>query len=676
MTEARTLAVNSMKTTLALALLLAGCLAPATPAANHVNIDVSAGGLGTKIQLLAGNETHDFETTQDDYGAWSDTAYFQIAPTAPCTILVTQPDWQTYASVRDCRHSFHLNVTLLARPKTTPPATRDFRVPLGTKTSIIRVLVESNGTAVANAEVSLDGVVHQVTNRSGVVAFATNQGLHKLRIQAPCWTTAEFLLKASEARALDVELAVPNARPSPPESLQATPGPGPGMMTLTWKDVTNATAFDLYRNGQPILHLGHSFAYTLPKSTALDQFTVRSVDACGRAGNPTPMVSGKPLPGTDVAATPIPAELHVSKSSYAAYDANGKSVVNHSWRIVDGRTTTIATNAAGQLVAASDAIRLSDSEGLAWFTLPAPVPLASESAVAAAPDCDLVAVTSTPEGQGVAYHYWSATNQWAMAPISLPPGFQDPTLGVLKGPFRPGDLVAPFATILQGTTGLLLSLDGLHYAPTTLLPHIGTYTFGGLKFPADANRDWLGAPASFALSLDNGVGVLDPSEGLGALASKSALRDNLTWSAVQMPQIPGSVLRSDSTGNLHALDWGASHGFTYSWSRDGGETWSEARVPVPGAIQHADLRVNYVQDQAVVGVEVQQGDGRDVFRIYRFAGLDGDVHLQQVLDVGLGDLTQPVGLGPLTLSILPSGHIAMSFRDSKHPTSAIAIEAP
>lgn len=696
---------------IALIALLAGCLQvgtpPQEPAASpddgrttlQVAVVDSATGAGlpdAQAALTIPARGTVRKATDDD-----GRVTFTIDPAPACSLTVDRAGFQGGAVSLDCRQDGTFRVPLKAgssgaggpRP-TLPlqPGSTSSAPPAGSVILQGLVLDLATGAPVSGATVRLDPPSGQAmrTGGDGAYAFAVLPGRHILAAEAPCRVPAEFPLDIEEDTVLDLQLAVGSAPSDVPGGVRATSGPGPGMVTVSWADVAGAQGFLLLRGGQPLVQLGHSLAYGIPGAAQGDRFAVAATDACGNAGPASGEVSATPLPGLGgLAASPVNVDVRVGEESYGVFRADGSVAPERRWRTVTGTGNCcenyIATTPSGRILdQGGSTIAYSDDEGVSWQGILSPfVLLAGEGSVAAAPDGDIVAFdwATYNADTAFAYRYSAATKSWSSQSVAKAPAYDRPWIATIKGPFEINGLVVPYVSVVEGGIGLkdplLVSFDGLHYVPSNSLATLGgaSVDLRSLLTKPDRNRDWIAPMAEFGVTpVDNGVGILELS---------AAMRGTPTWTGVQLPQIPGDVLRIDGAGNLHAVsvDGGS---LRYAISHDGGAHWQSQTFHLPSGWTAGewDFRANAELDQAVFAVNADSGSNVKQAAL-RFRGLAGTPYLEETLLVGDGDGVFGSGVTEtgnrfdfMTLGFLPDGRIVMSAADAAHANPFLAIELP
>lgn len=704
------------------ALLLVGCLQVNAPQADGATpddgrktlqatiVDEGSGkGLqGAQVTLSIPGKDAVRKSTDGD-----GQATFTVDPVPSCSLAVERGGYHGSAVALDCREDRAFRIPLKAVPiaspsesPSRPPLPGPSAAPPGGARLHGAVLDLATGAPVAGATVRLDPPSGQAmrTGADGLYAFDVVPGHHVLATEAPCRVRAEVPIDVVADMILDLRLAPTGTPPGAPGGVRATPGPGPSMVTVSWQPVDGATGYRLLRGGQPFHVLGNSQAYGIPGATEADRFAVSAV-ACGVEGAASAPVSSPPLPGPEpIEPGPVrfPATIDIDEHAYPAWTPDGRPAGERGWRVVTGIGNCcenyLAVTPQGRILnQGASQLVISDDEGRSWTELLAPGVLNyGEGSVANAPDGDVVAFdwTTYNGDTAFAYRYSAATQTWATMPVARQPFFDRPWIGTIKGPFELDGLVVPYVTIVQGHSGVVMSLDGLHYVPTTLNLAQGMTDLAPLVPQPDANHDWTAPNGEVdILTVRNGLGFADLEDNVeGNVEPTAALSAGLRWTGVTLPQVPGRILRIDSAASLHALD--AEYGVTemrYSWSHDGGSTWTGQVIPLEGRVRHAELLVNAALDQVLVMVAVhlttepdeQLGPGPEIpnrFLLYRFRGLAGQPVLAEILDVGNGDhpLNGFQGQGDrfdfLSMGLLPSGKAVVSFADLDHFPAAVAIE--
>ncbi len=634
----------------------------------------------------------------DDAGRASVT----LEPAATCTVATRHQDYHAGLVVLACETDQTARIPL--SPLSWTPGAPGFPPGTGNGTTVAGLppvpadYVRFNGTLldvvtglpIFAARVQLDppGGPTARTEINGFFSFVLAPGPHILRVTSPCLPPTDITLDLQQDSTLDLLVQNGGEPPAAPAGLRATPGPGPGMVTLSWQDAPNATGYQILRNGVAFHTVAHSRAYGIPGASAADRFSVAAV-GCQTVGVPGTEVSSAPLQG------PAPTELSpanhattIAEETFLAFRADGAPLDARGWRTVAGTGNCcenyVATTPEGRILdQGGSTLAFSDDEGRTWQGVRSPlVLLAGEGSVAAAPDGDIVAFDwAVYNGDtAFAYRYSAASKTWHTQSVLFEkPACDRPWIATIKGPFVLDDVIAPYATVVECGAfvkpPLLISLDGLTYVPSNSVtaPIGATIDLRSRMVAADANRDWLAPIAEFPIvALDNGLGVWRES---------AALRDTPIWASATRPEIPGQVLRVDSVGTWHSVSVGADT-LTYAISHDGGATWDSQNVQLPAGWRAGewDFRVNAALDQAVFAVNADVGSNVQQ-AAWRFRGLDGRPSLQEILYVGAGDgtfgssITAPANrFDFMTLGFLPDGRIVMSAADARSSNPFLAIE--
>lgn len=685
--------------------LLAGCLQgkdPEVPVADptdgvstlsiHVIDALSGAGLG-KAELeirVAGVGT--LRKTTDDDGRVA----VNLRPAPTCSVTVERSGYQSGGAILNCSKDGAFRIllkplgtggapTLINGSAALPPT------PPGHVRLTGTLLDGSSAAPIVGAKVRLDPPdgPSTRTNATGFFTFTAPPGLHVLQFDADCLVAGEFEFDLQDDMALDLSMQRDSEPPGTPTGLRATAGPGPGMVTLSWSDLPGASGFVLLRNGQPFHRLGHSLAYGVPGAVASDTFALAATNKCGHEGASTATVSAAPFPGAAPSVVaPRQLSVKVLEEERAAFAPNGSALAPRRWRTAEGTGNCcenyIATSPSGRILdQGGSMLSFSDDEGQTWQGVQSPlILLAGEGSVTAAPDGDIVAFdwATYNADTAFAYRYSAATKTWHTQPVtSEMPAYDRPWISVIKGPFTVGDLVVPYVSVVEGGIGvkdpLLISLDGLTYVPSNSILQVGeaTVDLRGFTTTPDANRDWLGAMGEFGVvPLDNGVGIME---------RQGAMKGTPTWRGVNLPSIPGEILRIDSAGAWHSAGVDGAR-LTYAISHDAGAHWETTGFTLPSdwSVGEWDFRVNAHLDQAVFAVNADI-EGNVQQAAVRFTGLDGVPVAKELLYVGGGDGVFGSGVAEqgnrfdfMTLGFLPDGRIVMSAGDARTTRPFMAIE--
>ena len=342
-------------------------------------------------------------------------------------------------------------------------------------------------------------------------------------------------------------------------------------------------------------------------------------------------------------------------------------------------------------------INYSDDRGKTWMSVRPIGPLINgEGAMAIAPNGDVLGLTWDPYtgDHAVAYKYDAASKQWTTldSPIHLPV-YDRPWLEVVPGPLTLGGQTVPYATFVQGGTGLkepwLQSTDGLLYlhAPTRVLDLMNAAPIEGpLPVAADPGLDW-NQP-----STNGGVTPLGKGAALAAPYPPATLSWSLfdpttgTWHPFTFPggTSPEGLYLADSGGRLHRVV-GAANQFEYAISSDGGRSWTKTTVRLPKGndIENIDFRANKQLGLAAVGIHAHAGNDYDADLLYKLDITTNQARVTRQYHVGRNDVNASSGLGQAirfdfeAVALLPDGRVAMPMLDSTTITHSLSMgDAP
>lgn len=388
--------------------------------------------------------------------------------------------------------------------------------------------------------------------------------------------------------------------------------------------------------------------------------------------------------------------------SYPVLTAAGLPAGNASWRIVNGVGNCcenyLGVTSAGRLLSlAGGDLEFSDDRGLNWTRIAATTPLfGAEGGASAAPGGDIVGVTWDPYSgdRVVSYKFEADENRWYFLEGNLHTPFADrPWIAVLPGPFVLGGVSIPYLSVLSAGTPtkevLFVSTDGLTYAEpsSSMLDAISNVAASRYLEPvADPVTDSLQAIRATAFV---------PLPGGGALAQRIVqagcptriLDSLLRWSCFSLPN--GNTLSNDlvvdSKGWIHEVVDDDNSGFLYRISKDGGRTFKEIALQLPGTRGWESWDFKASGAAGVMALAVHTGDfpgGTDLDYVFKVSTSGADPVLTKIMQVGRGgiDFTKGINVGGAyrfdfaSLVIFPDGKVATSFGDSSHRSPALAVE--
>ncbi len=423
--------------------------------------------------------------------------------------------------------------------------------------------------------------------------------------------------------------------------------------------------------------------------------------------------------GQAVAFDDLPARIAVydppvSEATYDSVDFGRKASAKDdrsartTWRVVEETgnccETYLTTTPDGRLLDFGGRfVHYSDDRGQTWRQVRPLTPLVNgEGAIVAAPGGDVLGVEWDPySGDHLQfYKYESDTTQWLYTEMPLHQPFYDREwISVVPGPVTVGGETYEYVSFVKGgfpTKELwFMSTDGLNYTEVTSkkLDQIlnGREVRGPLPTTAAPVNDWVQPNTNGRMTALGGGGLLAAPDYGSESSGDWGLFDgtDASWASYLQPDgsKPAGLFQVDSAGRVHHVVATAGNaGFDYRVSTDGGLTWKDTRVKLPGGhtIEEIDFRANRAAGVAAVAMRAQ-GPEADQDLVYKFDITKNQPRLTRQYEVGLGDLDATGGVGNdvrfdfETVAIFRDGKVAVSFLDSTSGPEgdarpAIAIE--
>lgn len=420
-------------------------------------------------------------------------------------------------------------------------------------------------------------------------------------------------------------------------------------------------------------------------------------------------LAGPSVPPVDGTPTNYPAAS--TAATYKVFDNTGRQTGSAKWHWTSAGGNCcevyITSDSKGKLLEYGGSLPFQSTDnGKTWQQVVFPTPLYNgEGAIVAGPNGDQFGISWDPYTgdhlQGVRYTGATKTWQTAEAPIKSPV-FDREWITYAKGPWNDNGKTVPFLTFVRGGTATkqlaLIATDGISYT-TPSDPNLDVSQQSGepalFKIPVVKNKDadyWQPNPGTFTLPMNAG-GMLLFDNGEDSLGADAARLNpsTLKWERVKLAFKPTGVVRQDSRGWLTMTTRKGSE-IEFAQSADGGLTWKSTTLVIPSTVtkiessgNFLDVKVSGVLGQAVVSTRVDNkaGIGQDV--VWRL-----DVHqltpkVMKVYAVGLGNAPSAIGLvaGAAadrfdfpSITLLPSGRIAVSFQDKTTPRHAAREGVP
>ncbi len=412
-------------------------------------------------------------------------------------------------------------------------------------------------------------------------------------------------------------------------------------------------------------------------------------------------MAGPSVPALDGTPTPYPASYNAA--TYKTFDNNGRATgtAKWHWSPAGGNCCEvyITSDSKGTLYEYGGTLPLqSRDNGKTWQQIVFPTPLYNgEGAMVSGPNGNVFGIGWDPYTgdhlQGVRYSGASKKWQTAEAPLKSP-FFDREWITYAKGPFKAEDgKTVPFVTLVRGGTATkaieLIATDGISYT-TVSYPNMDVQQQGGEPAPFkiqvvkdDAADHWQPNPGTFTLPLSAG-GVLLLNNGADNLGADAARLNptTLKWERVKLAFKPTGVIRQDSRGWLTMITRKGNE-LDLALSTNGGVTWKTTTLVLPSTVSKIgnpgnffDVKVNGKLGQAVVATRGTDAKGRGQDVVWRVDVKGAQPKVMKVYAVGKGDAPTAVGLvaGAAadrfdfpSVTLLPSGRIAVAFQDSSTP---------
>lgn len=401
------------------------------------------------------------------------------------------------------------------------------------------------------------------------------------------------------------------------------------------------------------------------------------------------------------------------EASFPAYDSTGRRRGDARWRMVVGTGNCcenyVGSSAKGRLFDFGGTyIRFTDDLGKTWKEVRSiSRTVNGEGAISGAPGGDIVGATWDPYSgdHAIAFKYDAESETWLHQEIFLhSPFFDRPWFAVVPGPFRIGEVEAPYITVLKGgwpsKDVAYYSLDGLNYFLPTEKDSsrvTGPVAERWLKVKPDPALDWIQPNTSTGITPLGKLGALWTESDRLELASENptfALMEppDVAWKPFRFPkgEDDGGRYLVDSRGRLHRFIWhfkeGEARRFVYEISSNGGRSWRSRTVKLPARheLEDWDFKVNAKLGIAALAVhahrnEKKEADEADQDLVYEFDVRSRRARVERLYYVGNGDVNVGAGISSslrfdfATVAILPTGEIVTSFVDQAHTTPAMAI---
>lgn len=400
--------------------------------------------------------------------------------------------------------------------------------------------------------------------------------------------------------------------------------------------------------------------------------------------------------GTAVQVGTAPYEdASVTIQKFPVLAANGTVVGSKTWRVVNETGNCcenyLASTHDGRLVNFGGTyIRFTDDFGKTWRSVQTPVPyVAGEGAIAAGPDGDVIGIgwAAYTGDQLWAHKYDASQDAWFYQPIPNHQPFYDrPWISVLPGPFEYQGEEVPFvAFVMSGFVArpMLMSADGLSYERVTWEGEASLGDAGEFDPEPHPANDWIQPHATSGIaSIGSGWGISTGYD-RGSCERGTLFTPQAEWACGGVTEGVPYVF-GDAAGTLHRVSMGTDE-FSYEASPDGPGNWNEVPVDLPDGltVEEWDAAAQASSDQAVVAIHAHdRTSDTDVDLVYRFDRINCDPRLEEVLQVGRGDMNLDEGalserprFDFSSVAILPGGRLAVSFADSVHHRGpGVAIE--
>ena len=420
-------------------------------------------------------------------------------------------------------------------------------------------------------------------------------------------------------------------------------------------------------------------------------------------------LAGPSVPGLPGTPTPYPAAYNAA--TYKTFSATGKPLGTAKWHWTPAGGNCcevyVTSDSKGRLLEYGGSLPLqSDDNGRTWKQVVFPTPLYNgEGAIVAGPAGNTYGISWDPYTgdhlQGV--RYTGATKTWETAEAPLrTPVFDREWITYAKGPWNDGGTSKPFLTLVRGGTATkaveLIATDGLSYT-TVSDPNLDVSQSStepiSFSIPVVKNPDadyWQPNPGTFTLPMNAG-GVLlfdNSTDDLGAPAARLNAT-TLKWEPVNLAFKPTGVIRQDSRGWL-TMTTRKGNEIEVALSSNGGRTWKTTTLVLPagltkieGSGSFFDVKANGKLGQAVIATRADnaKGIGQDV--VWRVDIRGAQPKVLKAYAVGLGNAPTAIGLVAglaadrfdfPSVTLLPSGRIAMAFQDGSTPRHAAREGVP
>ena len=409
------------------------------------------------------------------------------------------------------------------------------------------------------------------------------------------------------------------------------------------------------------------------------------------------------------------ADKAVTKT-WPVLDAKGRKAGTAKWTV-----TTAGGNCCEVLVAATRTGRLlefggqfpaySDDRGRTWTEVQTAVPMTSqlddasprsvgggEGTIVMAPGGDVVGVGWDPySGDRLqSFLYEAKTKTWSYHEAPLHEPFYDREwMAVAKGPFTIAGQTVPWVSLVLSNFNrrvVLMSTDGLHYVRPSRpdLEAVAGGTVSSIPVVPDADLDYMQEHVETGLTPLPGGGLISLGAAGGSGCATQVLRKDGTWACF------GGDSRVSFQGRLHSDSRGWLHDVAvkgdevlYRISRNGGRTWQERTIAVPGiaSVESWDFKAHGKLGLSAIALHALKEDKNHQDLVLRLDTRSGRATLKDVLLVGAGNMRFTSGLDVsglvsgaksnrfdfATVAILPSGKIAVGFVDKTYDDPAVAV---
>jgi len=407
-------------------------------------------------------------------------------------------------------------------------------------------------------------------------------------------------------------------------------------------------------------------------------------------------------PSTVIEATTVDIQREVVVRSFPSVDhgslptADDDRTGTTKWRVVastgnccENYVTSAKVGTQGRLFDFGGTyVHISDDRGRTWKQVRPLTPLNNgEGTIVVAPNGDILGIGWDPySGDHLqAFKYEAFSGKWFYNELPLHTPFYDREwITLVPGPFSIDGKTVPYITFLRGGWPskelYLWSADGLNYleASSKFVDNTQNGTFNRwLTTKPDSSFDWIQPNSNTGLTpLGGGAVLARPDQGGWSLLDPATLE----WTGYRYGDgtTPQGRHQVDSAGRIHnVITKGTpATSFDYRISSDGGRTWNTLNVPLPAgmSIEHWDFRAHKRVGVAGVVVHAQKtgSPARDQDLAYKLDIRTDMPALKRSFTIGLGDVDSSAGVGNAlgsrmdfqTVTILPSGELAVSFLDS------------